>query len=181
MVLLWYCLMFFFSASLMHSIVAISGDAWPYQLRLLDRKCSTDRTHCVEHCVSVVGWVDAACTHTGKWLDADNKPYQMADPTYMAQVNQPAYPGVIDAYGFLTWLNTDMTKPTDKESGAERQHCCAPRWANGRGIQPPGLKYTTCCAPADNYTGVCGGIHTLWTQIRCIVLSVLLFICVLGW
>ena len=24
---------------------------------------------------------------------------------------EPAFPGVIDGYGFLTWLNTDMSKP----------------------------------------------------------------------
>ena len=29
----------------------------------------------------------------GKWLDADNKPYQMSDAAYLEQTKEPAFPG----------------------------------------------------------------------------------------
>ena len=93
----------------------------------------------------------------GKWIDADGKPYQMADPAYIAQVNQPAFPGIIDGYGLLTWLNTDMRKPADAK-GTPRSHCCAPRWANGEGYTPPGRPYTTCCSPSPGYNTTPGAV-----------------------
>eukprot|EP00040_Diaphanoeca_grandis_P039718 m.259895 g.259895 ORF g.259895 m.259895 type:complete len:615 (+) comp38863_c0_seq1:70-1914(+) len=86
----------------------------------------------------------------GVWLDENDKPYQMANANYLEQMLQPAFPGVIDGYGLLTWLNTDMTKKT--ASGADRAHCCAPRWANGKGTTPPGVLFATCCENAPNYT-----------------------------
>lgn len=76
----------------------------------------------------------------GMWLDANSKPYQMSDPTYLAQMVEPAFPGVVDGYGLLTWLNTDMRKPAD-DKGTPRSHCCAPRWANGKGTQPSGVRH----------------------------------------
>ena len=36
----------------------------------------------------------------GMWLDADNKPYQLADPGHLEQMLQPAFPGVVDACVF---------------------------------------------------------------------------------
>jgi len=86
----------------------------------------------------------------GMWLDANSKPYQMSDPTYLAQMVEPAFPGVVDGYGLLTWLNTDMRKPAD-DKGTPRSHCCAPRWANGKGTQPSGAYYATCCEAAPGY------------------------------
>ena len=50
-------------------------------------------------------------------------------PGYLKQTTEPAFPGIIDGYGLLTWLNTDMTKPAD-DKGTARAHCCAPRWAS---------------------------------------------------
>jgi CubicO group peptidase (beta-lactamase class C family) len=40
----------------------------------------------------------------GKWLDAAGQPYQMASPTFIQEMMSPAFPGVVDGYGFLTWL-----------------------------------------------------------------------------
>lgn len=87
----------------------------------------------------------------GKWLDENNAPYQAADPKYLEQMFQPVFPGVVDGYGFLNWLNTDMTKKT--ADGKDRAHCCAPRWANGHGSDAPGAPFATCCVAAKNYTG----------------------------
>lgn len=78
----------------------------------------------------------------GEWLDATNKPYQMARADFLDQMLQPAYPGKVDGYGFLTWLNTDVRTPT--ADGKRRSNCCAPRWVNDG--DPP-----TCSA-----SGQCG-------------------------
>ena len=57
----------------------------------------------------------------GKWLDGEGKEYQMASESFLKQLLVPSYPGVIDGYGLLTWLNTDMSKKT--ASGEARSHC----------------------------------------------------------
>ena len=72
------------------------------------------------------------------------------------QMTKPAYPGLIDGYGLLTWLNTDMTKPY--ADGTKPSHCCGPRW-NVRGEQscataPSGVKKCgACCKPVGSYNG----------------------------
>lgn len=65
----------------------------------------------------------------------------------MEAMVSPAYPGEIDGYGLLTWLNTDMTTPY--ASGKDPSHCCAPRW-NVRGtpscaVAPSGVKKCGAC------------------------------------
>ena len=87
----------------------------------------------------------------GAWLDADGKPYQMGKPEYFDQILEPAYPGVIDGYGFLTWLNTDMRKP-DPKTGVKRSHCCAPRWGGNKSACLPDGKCGSCCQAAYGYT-----------------------------
>ena len=42
----------------------------------------------------------------GKWLDENDKPVQLAAEKHIDAMMKPAYPGVIDGYGLLTWLNT---------------------------------------------------------------------------
>jgi CubicO group peptidase (beta-lactamase class C family) len=92
----------------------------------------------------------------GTWVDAQGKPYQLADADYMEQMIKPAYPGQLDGYGLLTWLNTDMTKPF--ADGTKPSHCCAPRW-NVRGedscaTAPSGAKKCgSCCKPVGSYNG----------------------------
>ena len=104
----------------------------------------------------------------GMWLDANSKPYQMSDPTYLAQMVEPAFPGVVDGYGLLTWLNTDMRKPAD-DKGTPRSHCCAPRWANGKGTQPSGVRHApthprTHAAPTHPRTHAPRRTHAAPTQ-----------------
>jgi CubicO group peptidase (beta-lactamase class C family) len=89
----------------------------------------------------------------GKWLDEQGKEYQMASKKYLEQLLEPAVPGVIDGYGFLTWLNTDMKKET--ASGEERSHCCGPRWGHGPEAcgGPDNSTCGSCCKAVGNYTG----------------------------
>jgi CubicO group peptidase (beta-lactamase class C family) len=92
----------------------------------------------------------------GVWLDAAGKPFQLASADYVEQMVKPAYPGLIDGYGLLTWLNTDMTKPY--ADGTKPSHCCGPRW-NVRGAQscakaPSGVqKCGACCKAVGSYNG----------------------------
>jgi hypothetical protein len=58
--------------------------------------------------------------------------------------------GTIDAYGFLTWLNTDVRTLTP--DGKNRSHCCAPRWVNpGDPLVCRGGQCGICCLAAESY------------------------------
>ena len=91
----------------------------------------------------------------GKWLDAQGQPFQMAAPAFIKEMMSPAFPGVLDGYGFLTWLNTDMTKRTSH--GAPRSGCCGPRWDDGNKHQPTcgstaaGMRCGKCCVGKEGY------------------------------
>jgi CubicO group peptidase (beta-lactamase class C family) len=99
----------------------------------------------------------------GKWLGVDGKAVvQVLDEEYTKQMLRPAKPGVVEGYGFLTWLNTDMGRHEDSSSEGPtppRSHCCAPRWIGGvspRGLPPPlgsracsGELCGVCCAPRN--------------------------------
>ena len=79
----------------------------------------------------------------GKWLDQNMEPFQLVQEKFMEEMVQPAYPGVIDGYGFLTWLNTDMTETTP----VKRSHCCGPRW---------NVRDTPTCATNKAGEKICG-------------------------
>ena len=86
----------------------------------------------------------------GKWRDASGQPYQLGQAAYMDEMLQPAYPGTIDGYGFLTWLNTDMRAPIG--DGRARSHCCGPRWLDaGSPITCDKGYCGMCCAAASGY------------------------------
>lgn len=85
----------------------------------------------------------------GTWLDAAGNPYQLGQPDFYDSMVKPAFDGVIDGYGFLTWLNTDMTKAA--KDGTPRSHCCAPRWGGNVTTCAADGHCGQCCAPTGSY------------------------------
>jgi CubicO group peptidase (beta-lactamase class C family) len=86
----------------------------------------------------------------GQWIDVDGAPYQLGSAEYYKQMLEPAYPGRIDAYGFLTWLNTDVRTPT--LDGKNRSNCCAPRWVNpGDPLVCRDGECGICCIATESY------------------------------
>jgi len=85
----------------------------------------------------------------GTWLDEAGSPYQLGQPAFYDAMLEPAFPGIIDGYGFLTWLNTDMTKKTP--DGKDRSHCCGPRWGGNVTTCAADGVCGTCCAPTGSY------------------------------
>jgi hypothetical protein len=55
----------------------------------------------------------------------------------------PSYPRTNAAYGFLVWLNRDVTKIPDGTN------CCAPRWGHASDVcsGPNNTRCATCCKP----------------------------------
>lgn len=100
----------------------------------------------------------------GKWRDGAGEGYQLGSAKVMEQLLQPAFPGAVDGYGLLTWLNTNMSAPT--EDGRPRSHCCGPRWV---GREHSAKKCTAsgtcgyCCEPAN---GCVGGAEFEWLVAR---------------
>eukprot|EP00039_Didymoeca_costata_P018836 m.335179 g.335179 ORF g.335179 m.335179 type:complete len:657 (+) comp17530_c0_seq1:36-2006(+) len=90
--------------------------------------------------------VGAFITSLGLTVDENGNPKRLVGEDYMKMMFQPSYPQNNAAYGFLTWLNTDV------EEIYPGVHCCAPRWGhdgylctkeNGTG------HCASCCAPRD--------------------------------
>ena len=81
----------------------------------------------------------------GLWADEAGKPYQLMTQEFSKGFWTPQFPKNNAAYGFLTWLNSDVTKV-----GNGDVPCCGPRW--GHAAEPCiHDKNTThcarCCAP----------------------------------
>ena len=81
----------------------------------------------------------------GLWADDQGKPYRLMTEEYSKGFWTPQFPKNNAAYGFLTWLNSDVT-----QVGGGDVPCCAPRW--GHAAEPcTHDKNTThcarCCAP----------------------------------
>ena len=94
----------------------------------------------------------------GKWLDENGQPQQLIDEAYTRQLFQPAKPGVVEGYGFLLWLNTDMARHDGKSASGEvpgRSHCCGPRWIGNLTHSPLGRESCTAVGPAPELCGVC--------------------------
>jgi hypothetical protein len=87
----------------------------------------------------------------GVWLDGAGEPYQLADRAHVRQILEPAYPGTVDGYGLLTWLNTDMTTPA--AGGAARSGCCGPRWGGSNQTCDAAGTCGRCCEAQPGYTG----------------------------
>jgi hypothetical protein len=89
----------------------------------------------------------------GQWRRGEDgrDAYQLMDANYTRQMLVPAKPGVVEGYGFLTWLNTDMravaaspARGNDEARGSSTSgssHCCGPRWI---GRIPPPLGRNEC-------------------------------------
>ena len=80
----------------------------------------------------------------GVWADADGKEMRMMSAEFARGFVQPSFPEINPAYGFLTWLNTDVEKL------APGVHCCAPRWGHAAVVKtaadPAGAQ---CCKVRD--------------------------------
>lgn len=95
----------------------------------------------------------------GRWRNEQSE-FTLADPTYMQDLLSPASRGLVDGYGFLAWLNADMTAATasgDAGNVTTNQsptaHCCGPRWI---GNIPAPFGRHTCSNDSSAGTPDCG-------------------------
>lgn len=87
----------------------------------------------------------------GMWRDVKGAPVRLGNEDYFHQMLQPAYPGVVDGYGFLTWLNVDQSKQTS--TGKPRSHCCGPRFGGNKKVcTKNGTQCAWCCEAQAGYT-----------------------------
>jgi CubicO group peptidase (beta-lactamase class C family) len=88
----------------------------------------------------------------GRWADAAGEEYDLLSADYARQQLSPSYPDFNAGYGFLTWLNTNVTA-----WGRGESHCCAPRWGGARRCTPDNATCGGCCT-ARGGPGASGGV-----------------------
>lgn len=83
----------------------------------------------------------------GIWAGQDGQPVRMMSAEFARGFITPQYPKSNAAYGFLTWLNTDV------ETVTPGLHCCAPRWGHAgflcRQTTPVREDCVQCCRPRN--------------------------------
>jgi hypothetical protein len=86
----------------------------------------------------------------GMWAGADGEtPVRMMSEKFAAGFITPSYPQNNAAYGWLTWLNTDV------EAITPGLHCCGPRWGHagfvcqGGSRGAGGKDCAQCCRARD--------------------------------